>query len=187
MLSGIWVVFVTASMLFGAVQGKGEAVAAAAFSGAGAAVELCLGLAAAICLWSGVTSLMEASGLSEELGRLLSPLLGRLFPAAWRRKSLRRNITANVTANLLGLGNAATPPGVAAAEEMAAMTTHGSTELRRFVVLNTASIQLLPATVAAIRSSCGAAAPFDILPAVWLSSAAALCAGLLACRLMERL
>lgn len=97
-------------------------------------------------------------------------------------------LSANVSANLLGLGNAATPAGIAAARELAAMGTEGvsGNELCRFVVLNTASIQILPTTVAAMRASAGAASPFDILPAVWISSAVSLMVGLTAARLMEK-
>lgn len=186
MLSALWVFFIVLSMLWGSVRGQGAAVAAAAMTGAGEALRLCLGLAGALCLWSAVTALMEASGLSELLGRLLSPVLGRLFPTAWKRRSLRESITANVTANLLGLGNAATPPGLKAAEGLTALERGADRELRRFVVLNTASLQLLPTTVASVRAAWGAAEPLDILPAVWLSSALALAAGLGACRLLEK-
>ena len=98
-------------------------------------------------------------------------------------------LSANVSANLLGLGNAATPMGVRAAQEMARLAPEGvaSNELCRLVVLNTASIQLLPVNIAAIRAACGAEAPFDILPAVWISSAVSLAVGLTAAKLMERL
>ena len=186
MLSVIWTVMIASSVLWGAARGQGSAVAAAGMEGAAEAVSLCLGLAGSLCLWSAVTALMEESGLSDLLGRLLAPALGRLFPDSWKRRSLRESITANVTANLLGLGNAATPPGLRAAGEMASLRQGQDRELRRFVVLNTASIQLLPTTIAAVRAACGAAEPMDILPAVWLTSVLALTAGLLACRLCER-
>ena len=111
--------------------------------------------------------------------------------AAVPRRPGRRNhdlLAANVSANLLGLGNAATPLGLRAAERMArASDGRASDDLCRFVVCNTASIQLVPTTVAAVRSAAGCETPFDILPAVWLTSALALTAGLLACGLLARL
>ena len=96
-------------------------------------------------------------------------------------------MSGNLSANLLGLGNAATPLGIRAARRMA-LGAEGiaSNELCRLVVLNTASVQLLPTTVAAVRAGCGAAAPFDILPAVWISSLLSVSVGLLAARLLER-
>lgn len=181
MLSVLWVIFIAASMLFGSYKGEGAAVAAAGLEGASAAIELCIGLAGAMCLWSAVIALMEASGLSGALGKLLSPALKRLFPVSFKVPELRDSITTNVTANMLGLGNAATPAGLAATEGMARLGRRAESEIRRFVVINTASIQLLPTTVAAVRAACGAKDAFDILPAVWITSVLALSAGLIAC------
>lgn len=171
------------SLLFGAATGQLAAVSAAALEGAGAAVELCLSMAGVICLWSGIMTMMERGGLSGALSRLLRPVLRRILPHASRDRETLAALSANVSANLLGLGNAATPLGIRAASRMAAGC--GGTaddELCRFVVLNTASIQLLPTTVAALRSAHGCATPLDILPAVWLSSLLSVSAGLLAAR-----
>lgn len=170
------------SLLFGSITGQLSAVSSAAMAGAQAAVELCLSMAGAICLWSGVMTLMDRCGLSQKLSRLLRPVLRRLLPNASRDSETLAAVSANVSANLLGLGNAATPLGIRAATRMAAGGSVASDELCRLVVLNTASIQLLPTTVAAVRSAHGCASPFDILPAVWLSSALSVAAGLLAAR-----
>ena len=171
------------SLLFGCATGQLSAVSAAALTGAQSAVELCLSLAGAICLWSGVMTLMDRCGLSEKLAALLRPLLRRILPNASRDSETLAALSANVSANLLGLGNAATPLGIRAATRMAqGCSGVASDELCRLVVLNTASIQLLPTTVAAVRSAHGCAAPFDILPAVWLSSVLSVSAGLLAAR-----
>lgn len=122
------------------------------------------------------------------LGRLFRPVLRRLLPQASRDPETLAAVTANVSANLLGLGNAATPMGIRAACRMARGTEGvASDELCRLVVLNTASIQLLPTTVASIRAVCGSAAPLDILPAVWVSSLLSVTAGLAAAKLLERL
>ena len=171
------------SLLFGCATGQLSAVSAAALTGAQSAVELCLSMAGAICLWSGVMTLMDRCGLSEKLAGLLRPLLRRILPNASRDSETLAALSANVSANLLGLGNAATPLGIRAATRMAqGCNSVASDELCRLVVLNTASIQLLPTTVAAVRSAHGCAAPFDILPAVWLSSVLSVSAGLLAAR-----
>ena len=171
------------SLVFGCITGQLPAVSSAAMEGAQAAVELCLSMAGAICLWSGIMTLMDRCGLSRKLARLLRPVLRRLLPSASRDSETLTAVSANVSANLLGLGNAATPLGIRAATRMAeGCGGVASDELCRLVVLNTASIQLLPTTVAAVRSAHGCAAPFDILPSVWLSSALSVAAGLLAAR-----
>ena len=176
------------SLVSGSITGQLSAVSAAAMAGAQAAVELCLSMAGAICLWSGVMTLMDRCGLSQKLARLLRPVLRRLLPNASRDSEALAVVSANVSANLLGLGNAATPLGIRAATRMArGCGGTASDELCRLVVLNTASIQLLPTTVAAVRSAHGCAAPFDILPAVWLSSALSVAAGLLAARGLQAL
>ena len=183
----VWTLMVTAALVCGAVQGMLPAVTAAAMKGASAAVELTLSMAGALCLWSGVMTVMERGGLTQGLARLFRPLLRRILPRASRDADTLAAVSANVSANLLGLGNAATPLGIRAAQRMA--TGCGGTasdELCRLVVLNTASIQLLPTTVAALRAGAGCASPFDILPAVWFTSAAALTAGLGAAALLRR-
>ena len=174
------------SLLFGCATGQLSAISAAALTGAQSAVELCLSMAGAICLWSGVMTLMDRCGLSGKLAALLRPLLRRILPNASRDRETLAALSANVSANLLGLGNAATPLGIRAATRMAqGCGGVASDELCRLVVLNTASIQLLPTTVAAVRSAHGCAAPFDILPAVWLSSVLSVSAGLLAARVLQ--
>ena len=153
------------SLVFGCITGQLSAVSSAAMAGAQAAVELCLSMAGAICLWSGVMTLMDRCGLSQKLARLLRPVLRRLLPNASRDSETLAAVSANVSANLLGLGNAATPLGIRAATRMAeGCGGVASDELCRLVVLNTASIQLLPTTVAAVRSAHGCAAPFDSCP-----------------------
>lgn len=184
----IWSGMVLLSLFFGVVCGTVNEVGTAAIEGATAAADLCVSLLGALCLWSGMMEIMRLCGLADALARLFRPVLRRLFPEASRDRETLFALSANISANLLGLGNAATPMGMRAAERMAKnLGGTASHELCRLVVLNTASIQLIPSTVAALRSACGANAPFDILPAVWFSSALALGAGLLACALFKRL
>ena len=187
-MSGIWTGMVLLSLLCGLATGRGPAVAAAAMEGASAGVELCLSMAGALCLWMGVMEVLRRAGAIRWLSRFLRPALGRLYPDFARDSGVMESISANVSTNLLGLGNAATPLGLDAARRMSRRSPGVASDgLCMLVVCNTASIQLIPTTVAAVRAGAGSAAPFDILPAVWLASAVSVTAGILAARLLARL
>ena len=164
-MAWIWTGMAVVSVVCGAVYGRMEAVSAAALEGAEQAVRLCLSMAGVLCLWTGLMEVMDRCGLSRRLGRLFRPVLRRLLPQASRDPETLAAVTANVSANLLGLGNAATPMGIRAACRMA-RGTEG---------------------VASVRAACGSAAPLDILPAVWVSSLLSVTAGLAAAKLLERL
>lgn len=183
-ISLFWVFAVVLSFFWSAVNGTTASLGTAAMQGAAAAVELCITTGGMICLWSGIMELMRRAGLLSALTRLLRPLLGRLFPVAASDDAVFSSLCTNVAANLLGLGNAATPAGVEAAKGINRLSPDGP-ELRRLVVMNTASIQLIPTTAAAIRAAAGCRTPFDILPCVWLASLCSVAAGLLCCRLTE--
>ena len=186
-MAAIWTGMVVVSILCGLATGRGPAVGAAALEGAGAAVELCMSMAGILCLWMGVMEIMKRSGLSAGLSRLLRPLLGRLYPEFARDREVMDCISANVSANLLGLGNAATPLGIQAARKMSRRRPGVACDgMCMLVVCNTASIQLIPTTVAGVRLAAGCETPFDILPAVWLASALSVCAGILAARVLAR-
>lgn len=188
MMTWLWSGMVVLSVLFGLATGQLDAVSEAALSGASSAVELSLTMAGVLCLWSGVMEIMNVCGISGGLARLFRPLLRRLLPQASRDSETLAAVSANVSANLLGLGNAATPLGIQAARRMArGCDGIASDELCLLVVLNTASIQLLPATIASVRASAGCQTPFDILPAVWMSSALSVAAGLTAARVFSLL
>lgn len=189
MLMGIiWTGLILVSILYSCAVGTAAAVGDAAIKGAEEAVRLCLNIGGIMCLWCAVMELMRECKIAEALARALKPILRLLFPEAAKHESILEPLSANVGANLLGLGNAATPMGIQAAKGMAALGKKGeaTNELCRLVVLNTASIQLLPTTVAAIRAAEGAVMPFDILPAVWISSAISVTVGLAAAYLMQR-
>lgn len=187
-MAWIWTGMVVLSLLFGITQGTLDAVAAAALEGADSAVQLCLSMAGILCLWSGVMEVMNACGLSKGLSGLFRPLLRRLLPQASKDEKTLAALSANLSANLLGLGNAATPLGIQAARRMArGCSGVASNELCLLVVLNTASIQLLPATIASLRSAAGCQTPFDILPAVWFSSILSVTVGLLTAHLLSRI
>lgn len=169
-MSYIWTGLVGISIICALITGNGAAISAAAVQGAQNGASLGISIAGALCLWSGVGRLMEAAGITDTLAKWMRPLLGFLFPSSRKDEQLAGSLSANFCANLLGLGNAATPPGIAAAKRLAKGREIANRELCRLVVLNTASIQLIPTSVAAVRSALGCKTPFDILPAVWITS-----------------
>ena len=188
-MSWIFTIIAAISLIFSLLLGRGSQLAAAIPQGAQAGITLAISMAGSICLWTGVGKLMEKAGFTDFLSRLLSPVLKKIFPSTKKDPILAGNLSGNICANFLGLGNAATPMGILAAQRLAANTKHGiaSNELCRLIVLNTASIQLIPATVAAVRTSLGCSTPFDILPAVWLTSICTAGCGMFAAWLFGRL
>ena len=172
LMSWIWTGMVGISILCALWNGQGAQLAGAVFQGAQSGVGLVLSMAGAVCLWSGVAAVMEAAGIMGMLSRLFRPLLNRVFPSTRRDPQLAGYLSGNFCANLLGLGNAATPMGIAAAKRLIdpARPKVAGDSLCRLIVLNTASIQLIPANVAAVRAALGCQSPFDILPTVWITS-----------------
>ena len=171
-MSRIWTLFLLVSIVCAALTGNGPALAASALQGAQSGITLAVSMAGAICLWTGIARLMETIRLTDTLARLLKPLLHKLFPTAKTDPALARDLSANVCANFLGLGNAATPMGISAVKRLKdpARPEFATDEMCRLIVLNTASIQLIPTNVAAVRSALGCQSPFDILPMVWITS-----------------
>lgn len=172
MMGWIFCIFTALSCFCSFLTGQGSTLAASIPAGAQAGIELSFTLAGSLCLWTGVGRLLEKAGITTLLARFLAPLLRVVFPNANQDKVLAEALSGNICANFLGLGNAATPMGIRAVQRMAAYAPSGTAtdEMCRLIVLNTASIQLIPATVAATRASLGCRSPFDILPAVWLTS-----------------
>ena len=177
-----WVIglMTAASIVFGCLTGSMGQVSQAAISGAKQATELMFNIGGTICLWNGLMEIMNRSGLSKTISRLLRPVIRLLFGEYARDAECVQYISQNMAANILGLGSAATPAGLKAAKRM--FTLSKAKNLRphgvfMLIVVNTASLQLLPTTVAAVRASLGSPQPFDILPAVWLSSAVSVAVG----------
>lgn len=187
-MSWIFTGIVAIALVAAIITGKGAQLAAAIPKGAQTGVTLAISLAGSVCLWTGVGKVMEKAGFTAFLSKLLSPLLKKVFPSTKKDPVLAGHLSANICANFLGMGNAATPMGILAAQRLAQKRKDGiaCNELCRLIVLNTASIQLIPATVAAARVSLGCSTPFDILPAVWVTSVCSAGLGLLAAFLLGR-
>ena len=187
-MSWIFTVLLALSAVSAMFLGNGQALGSACVSGAQNGITLAVSIAGSLCLWTGIGKLMERIGITGLLAKLLRPVLHRLFPSTKSDLPLASSLSANICANFLGLGNAATPMGIQAAKRLVRKDRPGvaTNELCRLIVLNTASIQLIPANVAAIRTSLGCNTPFDILPAVWVTSLLSAGAGVAAAYLMGR-
>lgn len=167
--------------------GRMEAVSSALMTECGSAVELVVGLTGSICLWCGLMKVADRAGLTEKISRLLSPLTRIAFPGLDPHGPAMRAISMNISANLLGLGNAATPLGINAMKELAKLSPLqgvATNHMAMFVVLNTAALDLLPTTVGLLRLQAGSSSPFDILPAVWLASSASVVVGVTLAKLL---
>ena len=176
------------SILCAGATGRLPQLSSAVMDGAKDAVELSIFLLGSMCAWLGFLRIAEESGLSAGLARFLSPLIDRLFPEYRKEEEIKGKICMNLSANILGLGNAATPLGLAAMKAMAKGRAGDapSRGMILFVVMNTASIQLLPINMAAMRASCGSLSPFSILPQIWIASVGALLVSVTFCKLAER-
>lgn len=176
------------AILTGGIGGNMAAVSTAAMNGCGQAVQLVISLTGTICLWSGVMRVADRSGLTDAMSRMFRPITRFLFRELSEESPAMKAISMNMAANLLGLGNAATPLGLEAARLMAERTPGVASDgLCMLVVTNTASLQLIPTTVASLRAAAGSANPFDILPAVWLASVVSVAVGITAAKLFARL
>ena len=190
MLGYVWAGLIIVSVLSALLLGNTETLSAALIESGSASIELLLTMAGILCLWSGIMKIAEESGRTARNSRLFAPLLRPLFPKLDKKSEAFQSITMNISANLLGLGNAATPFGLKAMGELHKLngcSDTASNEMVIFVVINTASLQLLPTTLATLRQSYGSNAPFEVITAIWISSAAALAVGLtVACTLNLR-
>ncbi len=190
MLGKIFGILSLTALVYGICTGEGEAVGNAVLDGASAAVELTLSLCGMMCLWCGIMHVLREAGVISRLARLFTPLLRIIFPHAAKTGVGMEEISANLSANLLGLGNAATPLALRAIEAMAKDNPEpdrATDDMITLTVLNTASFSLLPTTVLTLRRAAGAASPYAILPAVWICSAASACLAILLCRLAASL
>lgn len=187
MLSKLWVSFLGISFIFGVLTNRMDVVSAAYTEGASAAIELILKIIGLMCLWSGVMEIAYESGLSRHIASLMRPLLKLLFGKASNDEKAMELISANITANMFGVSNAATPIGLQAASRLYELSGKRGTpdSVLTLTILNTASIQIIPTTVAAIRASYGAAKPFDIMPAVWGASLCSVVTVLFLARLLK--
>lgn len=190
MMKWVFGLMIILSVVFGILNGRIAEVSNAAIMQCSAAVELSLALMGSMCLWSGLMNIAKESGLTVKISRLFSPVIRLVFKDMDYKDPAAQAICLNMSANLLGLGNAATPLGIAAMKEMQKKNKNPLTATNNmilFVVLNTASIQLIPTTTAVLRARAGAKAPLDIMPAVWIASVVSVSAGIISAKILNRL
>ena len=188
MLNYIWMGMLVAGFIMGILNGRLEEVTHAAFASAGRAVELSIGLLGIMCLWSGLMKISEKSGLMKVIARLARPMLKFLFPQIAKNNKALGAIIMNLSANFLGLGNAATPLGIKAMTEL--QKANGKSEtasdsMCMFLILNTSAVQLIPTTLIALRTDAGSAAPSEITACVWVVSICSALVGITMVRLLS--
>lgn len=188
-MGAIWTVLVGAAVVAAALNGRMAELSAAALDSAGKAVTLSIGLAGVMALWLGLMKVAEEAGLVASLARLARPLVSRLFPDVPPDHPAVGAMLMNVSANLLGAGNAATPFGVKAMQELETLNPHPGTATDAqalFCALNTASLQLIPVSVLALRTAAGSRAPGEIIGATILASACGVTVAVVAAKLLAR-
>ena len=190
MLNIVWPIFIILSFSFAIFTGNLENLNNSIFDSTNSAISLSIDLLGNMCLWSGIMKIASKTSLIENLTKLLAPILNLLFPDLKRNKKIKKEISMNVTANILGLGNAATPLGLKAMKSMQEENSNKDTlsdSMFMFIVLNTASIQLIPTTVIAIRNSLGSQNPTSIVFPTWISTIISALVGIFVAKVVIRL
>ena len=176
MLNKIWPLFIIISFIFSIYSGNISNVSNAVFESANQTVTLCLTLLGTLCLWNGIMKIAVNTSIIEKLTKFLKPLISFIFPEIKNNKKINNEISMNIIANILGLGNASTPLGLKAMESMQKENNDKSRlsdSMAMFILINTASLQIIPTTVISIRSSLGSQEPAKIIIAVWIATIAA--------------
>lgn len=176
MLNKIWPAFIIISFVFAIYSGKVLNVSNAVFASAEQTVTLCLSLLGTLCLWNGIMQIAVKTSIIEKLTKFLKPLISFLFPEIKENKKISKEISMNMVANILGLGNASTPLGLKAMESMQKENSNKdklSNPMAMFILVNTASLQIIPTTVISIRNSLGSENPTKIIIAVWVATVVA--------------
>lgn len=187
MLNYIWVFMLAASFCAACFTGNLSAVSEAVVQGAEEAVKLALSVAGVMALWSGLMKIAEKSGLTKAFAAVFMPVIRLLFPETAKDKDAAGAIAMNITANFFGMGNAATPLGINAMKKLSAYMKNGiaTNSMCMLAIINSASVQLIPSTLIAIRSSMGSENPSEIMVPIWIASVITFVAGVIAAKLAE--
>ena len=192
MLPYIWGFMIIASVLYSMINGTQEQLNSAILTSASDAIELTVSMCGTVCLWSGIMEIADKSGITNAISKLLSPLTGKLFPDLDKSGKSFRAINMNITANLLGLGNAATPLGIKAMQELKKERhnnlSHDQADrnMIMFVILNTTSVQLIPTMIMSILQSAGNNNPSQIIPFTWAASVSGLICGVISVKIFTK-
>ena len=187
MINYIWAIITVLGVVYMVFTGNADAVLKSLTDGAGNAVQICISLLGIYCLWLGIMNIAKESGLIEKLSDAVSPLLKKLFPNTGKKAF--NFISMNIAANILGLGDAATPFGLSAMEELRKenpLTDTASDSMIMFIILNTASLELIPTTVLSLRNSMGAENPTSIVITSLITTAVSAVMGIILCKMLEK-
>lgn len=189
MLNIIWPVFIIVSFIYAILNGRVAEVNNSIFESTKLAVELSISLLGTICLWNGIMQIASKTNIVKHLSKLLNPIMKKLFPDIDKEEKVHEEITMNMIANIMGLGNAATPLGLKAMKSMQKKNKDKnrlSNSMAMFIVINTASIQLIPTTVIAIRSSLGSSNPTAMIIPVWIATICAAIAAIVSAKVLMK-
>ncbi|MBO5349731.1 MAG: hypothetical protein J6A89_07960 [Clostridia bacterium] len=189
MLNKIWPIFIIVSIIYAIFSGNLENINNSIFESTENTISVTMTLLGTMCLWSGLMKIASNLSLIEKFSNLLNPIINFLFPDLKKSKKIKKEISMNMIANILGLGNAATPLGLKAMESMQKENDKKDTltnSMMMFVLINTASIQLIPTTVLAIRQSLGSTNSTEILVPVWCATICAALAGIIIVKLLMK-
>lgn len=189
MINYIWGFMVIISSVCAVATGRIPELSDAILKSSSQSIELVISMCGMMCFWTGLMKIADTGGITHILARILRPIIKVLFPEYDDTSPAIRAICLNLTANILGLGNAATPMGIAAMKELTRCNKNphtASNSMVMFVVMNTASLQLIPTMMSILRQSHGSVSPFEVMPAIWISSLVALVMGIASVKLLER-
>lgn len=189
MLNIIWVIMIFAGIVTGVLTGRTQEVSDAILESCITSVELVIAMLGAMCLWTGLMKVAQKGGLVDGLAKLLRGIFKFLFPGIPKEHSANSAIAMSISADLLGLGNAATPLGIVAMQELSSINNHStvaSNAMVMFGVINAACIQLIPSTVMVLRQQAGSTNSASVMPCIWIASLVSATSGIIAAKLLER-
>lgn len=189
MLNIMWPIFIIISYIYAIFTGNVERINNSVFESCESAVQLSITFLGTMCLWSGIMQIAKKTTLVDKLTKFLTPVMKLLFPDIKKDSNVHKEISMNMVANILGLGNAATPLGLKAMKSLQKENSKKDTltnSMAMFIIINTASIQLIPTTVIAIRSSLGSSNPTSIIIPVWIATICAAIAGVTTAKILMK-
>ncbi|AAK78449.1 spore maturation protein A [Clostridium acetobutylicum] len=189
MINYIWFIFIFVGTIVGVLSGNGSTLSSSIINSTESSVKLMISLLGIMCLWCGVMRIAEKSGLTDKLSIVLRPILKIVFKDISKNNNVMGPMIMNITSNMLGLGNAATPFGIKTMEEMQKINKKKSTatnDMAKFLVINAACIQLLPTTIISIRAACGSSNPAIIVIPTIVTSVTVAIMGLIYCKILQR-
>ena len=187
MLNIVWPIFIIISFSYAIFSGNLQNLNASIFDSVESAVNLSITMLGTMCLWSGIIHVAANTNIMKMMNKMLKPIIRFLFPEIRENKKAQSEISMNMVANILGLGNAATPLGLKAMETLQEENKNKqelSNSMIMLIVINTASIQIIPTTIIAIRSSLGAENPTSIIVPVWIATICAAIVGITVTKLL---